>query len=224
MKLIILQVNGENFNVATNTAADLDGADAWVKFSDTVPSGWVEITDLQEVLDYSKYIDRDYKYIRDKIKELVIAKGTNEEDGFNNLTAQEKVIACEYKIGTHAQRLAVVGIDNLILLGLQYHAKVSEARTTRLAYAIAEVHNRLPNNGEEVIDDTNAENLVFQYVYFGREGVDEGDTLGIMDYVFGRSGTSYDGAGLLQKAWTPEAETMADLCDTIKEILIYGNY
>ena len=156
------------------------------------------------------------------------------EHGFVLSTPTEKQILTEHKIGTTAQRIATVGADNTVMLGIQYHERSVEARQVRMAYATGEVHSRLSPNGGIVMQDiiTGANNMFITFVFFGVEGsLEDGpwdspdDQIeGIADYIYGRSGTEFDGTGLLQKGWTPNGMTLSELCDKLYDILIKGEY
>lgn len=156
------------------------------------------------------------------------------EHGFEQLTGAEQAIATEHKIGTTSQRIATVGVDNSVLLGIQYHERSVEARKVRMAYATGEVHSRLDPNGGIVMQDiiSSADNMFITFVFFGVEGsLEDGpwdspdDQIeGIGDYIYGRTGTQFASAGLIDKGWTPNGMTLSALCDKLYDILIKGEY
>lgn len=187
--------------------------------SDTLQAGYTDISSITGWGDYGTKASVDIVVVKREIKALYDATT------WASLSTAEKLICCAYIVGTHAERVATIGLDNVILYGLAYHAKAVEARQTRTAYAVAEVHNRLPNNYQEVVDDLINGNLFLTYVQFGREGTAQGDPEAITDYLNGTTGTTWAGAGLLQKGWTPEGlADMQALVDRIEAILIDGVY
>jgi hypothetical protein len=207
--------------------AQLNGKRAFIA-AETLTTDYRDITSIENWHTYGNNTGRDYRYVRDRIKELVIALGSGSEaTGFDLLSPQEKFIAVEHKIGSNEQRMAVVGMDNNIKLGLQYHKRVSDVRQVRAAYAIAELYNRLPDHAEEILNEIMlmGGNLFITYAFFGREGTQEGDVYaGIVDYFYGREGTEFEGNGIAQKPWTPIGMTMLQLVDKLYDIVIKGNY
>jgi hypothetical protein len=207
--------------------ADLNGNKPYIT-ADVLPEGYADITSIEGWHTYGMHTGKDYRFVRDRIKYLVKELGNGDEVvGFNALSFPDKLIACEHKLGTQDQRIGVVGIDNTVMLGLQYHSRVSGDRQVRAGYAITELYTRIPDQAEEVLNDimTMGGNLFITYMFFGREGTLEGDEhAGIMDYMYGRTGTIFEGIGLLQKPWQPIDMTMQQLVDKLYEIVIKGNY
>ncbi len=167
-------------------------------------------------------IGKDYKWVRDQIKALALAAG------FNTLTPTEMGICVEHNVGTHAEQIATVGVDNLVLLGQQYNLRVMKSRQVRLSRAVSEVVNRLHPNRNEVLDDVNDELLLSTYIN-GREGTLQDDEEGLTDYIMGIAGTRYasDGAvpGLIHKGWLPLGfANMNDFCVMLNNVIVNGTY
>ena len=161
----------------------------------------------------------------DEITGIEDAGGGNIDTGFDTLTTAEKDIAVKMIIASHAKRLAHVG-SHAGLEGLcyAYDITVAPIRRTRINYARQELHTRIPNNALEA--ENEAAQLIMNYLEFGIEGTTEGDPEGFFDWVFGRTGTTWDAAGLLQKAWTtdPGGYGLTALCNKIYDIVHNGNY
>ena len=199
-----------------------------VQWSETLTSGWTDITGVIEIHQYAKYAEKDYKYARDQMKAHVASLGGgNEEAGFALLSAPEMGIAAQYNIGSHAQQLAVLGIDNLIDAGQYYAYQVYQARLSRLSRATSEIFNRLHANKDEVLDDMTNETLLVTFTQ-GREGTEYGDPEGLIDYIKGVTGTKYAVGGSLEglehKGWIPLGMTMTQFTDLLVDILVNGNY
>lgn len=231
MRLLVYKIDGVPVNEMTTSYSqdDLGGNDLYkfIPDGDAVPEGYEDITDIYSLHKWGGSTRRDYKFVRDQIKQMVVDLGSGDEDaGFLLLPVEGKLVCCEHKIGSHALREAVVGTSNLVLFGLQYHKQVTEARQVRAAYVTSILWNRLPNNAQEVLEEVISlqDNMFITYVFFGREGTVEGDPEGITDWLYGRAGTSFENTGLLQKNWTPSGMTMEELVDTIYDIAHNGNY
>ena len=168
---------------------------------------------------------KDYKYLRDQFKEYIktlsILNPKTVNDGFDQSSTAEKILCCEHKIGSHSQRVAVVTLANVVSFGVQYKSRTGKSREIRMIYAVALLHNYLPNNAPTVLDE--ARNPILDYYIFGREGTAQGDQEGITDYFNGLG--SYSGAGLINKSWTPEGGlTMQQLITNTEDIILNGNY
>jgi hypothetical protein len=228
-KLAAYIIDGEivGTQITTYLVSELNNNKAF-KAVDVIPEGYADISSIKNWHIFGLNTGKDYRFVRDRIKEIVVELGDGDEEaGYNLLSIPDKIIATEHKIGTQPQRIATVGFDNTVKLGLLYHSRVSSDRQVRAGYAITELYSRLPNHAEEVLDEIMGlgGNLFITYAFFGREGTLEGDTkAGIMDYMYGREGTTFEGVGLLQKPWTPIDMTMEQLVDKLYDIVIGGNY
>lgn len=196
----------------------------YIKSPNIIPDGYVDISSLENWNSFGYLTGHDYKFVRDRIKdyviELDIGSPKTEEGGFNQLTDLQKSIAVQHKIGTLEQRISTVGTDININLGLYYHKNVSEIRSIRLSYAIAEVLNRI---GDAYIIVLEARSLILDYIFFGIEGTAQGDIEGITDYIWGRG--TWQGSGLINKPWNPsDLDNMTELCQRVENILIKGIY
>ena len=189
---------------------------------------WADITSITNWHLYGSKLGKDYKWWRDKIKELVNTLGSGDVDaGFVLCTADEKLILTEHKIGSHANRVATVGFINAVNLGLQYNGRASAVRNTRLGIAHGLVHNYLPDDAKTLFDSSwsAAHKVSVSYVFFGIEGTLIGDPVGMSDWIYGTAGQEFAGIGLLQKPWTPEnGLTMQQLCDAAWDVIHNGNY
>lgn len=222
MYLGILQINGQDYDPAASYSQPLAGAPYII--AATLPGAYRDITSIENYYTYINEVSQDFKYVRDQIKQIVLDAGSGDEDtGFNTLTNPQKQICCELLIGSHAARLGFLGSHNtMVLLGLAYHKQASEARNIRFAYAIQEAHTRLPDNAKEIPGEVSTQ--IIDFIYFGIEGTQEGDPEGLMDYLYGRAGTTWDAAGLINKPWTPDGITLTQLVNNLYDILHKGEY
>ena len=127
-----------HYDVNTQTLAEGEAELDAHTIADPIPTDYTDISTITNWHTYGEGLNKDYKYIRDEIKLLVVDASTSgtktEYDGFNQLTGSEKLICCHHKIGTQAQRNSIVGESNAILLGLQYDSKMADVRKIRLGY------------------------------------------------------------------------------------------
>jgi hypothetical protein len=228
-KLAAYVINGQIVGVELKSylVDELNGNKPYI-VADVIPEGYVDITSIENWHTYGMNTGKDYRFVRDRIKQVVVDIGNGDLLlGFDSLSLSDKLIAVEHKIGTMEQRMSVVGLDNTVKLGLLYHSRVSVDRQVRAGYAITELYTRLPDDAEEILDEImlSGGNMFITYMFFGREGTLEGDIKeGIMDYLYGREGTSFENVGLLQKPFEPIGMTMLELVDKIYDIVIKGNY
>lgn len=131
------------YNNYNPTTGEISGTEkpVYAYFDESsIPADYTDINSIENLNDFGFNLEEyDYKRVRDLIKAEV------DSIGFGSLTASQKVIAATHKIGTHAERLAAFGgnVDTLVLVGVDYHSKVSEVRRIRMAYGISCVHNHL---------------------------------------------------------------------------------
>lgn len=230
MELGRLLVNGESYDPNKSyDRGDLSGNTPFVAVS-AVTSPYENISSIENWNAYGDRTGADYKKYRDAIRDIVKNEygDGSVEQGFTALTSTQKEIAAKNKIGTHDQRLNTLGFDNMVLTGLDYHNKVSQVREVRMVYATTYVWNSLGiDEATEIMDDVivSGNNMFITYTFFGREGTAEGDREGITDYFYGRSGTTFENKGMVDKDFEPDGfADMKELTDKVYDVLINGNY
>jgi len=182
-------------------------------------SQWELCHEIQTIHMHGFDIGFDYKFVRDEIKKFYFSdeSGSNfyELQNGDERPIEERLIFCEHKIGSHQERKSIVGQENVVKFGLQYHSKVSECKKVRLAYAIGVVHNYLPEYGEDIKNEAFQE--ITSYLLFGDEGKLQGNKFnGISDYFRNV---------LIQKEWQPEnGLTMEQVVEQAETILFKGIY
>lgn len=214
MKLFRLKISGTPIDdVTAYTPAQINGNISYV-YADVNPSApdYDELTDIVDIDEHGVKTGKDYKYHRDVLKSKLTTWGSH--------TAAEKTIFCNHKIGTQVERNSHVGEANAKLMGLNYAFKAGEARKVRLGYGITEIHSELPDDSGAIIDASR--DAVVDYVFFGREGTVQGDSEGITDYLNSLGG--YTSTGLSVQSYTPINCTLAELIDTVEDIILNGNY
>lgn len=198
-------------------------------YAEAQPANYTVFNTIENINSYGFGVDGfDYKRVRDLIKIEV------ETIGFNNLTANEKIICAIHKIGTPAERLAAVGgdVSQLIIYGDEYGRKLLGVRKERIIRAKTEVRVRLDAvqvgsyTAPEVVLNEITENVIIMFENEGLGGVYDGDNLpGLMDYFNETPGTPYENNGLKSKTWTPEGLTdCTQLANIILDILQKGIY
>lgn len=161
----------------------------------------------------------DYKFVRARIRKAV------EDNGWENLSHQEKTIAARWFVVDVEQRSEVYPLDQQVEFGMQYHNNSINARAARYKAAAAEVYNRLSRLQQIVIvGDVESAALPKLYVQYGIEGTNEGDVPGLFDYLEARNHTAYSGIGLAAKPFEPSGITMPQLVDKVMGILSSGLY
>lgn len=214
---------------------------------------WLDVSSIENWDLYGKRVGKDYKWWRDKIKDLVQdLGGGNIDAGFALCTLPEKLILVKHKIGSHALNMDAyktyymsLGQDastaytnafaTVIQLGLVYQSVVTPIRNTRFAYAYGLIYNYLPLNAKQIFEIdplgnpfadkvwTPTHKVVASYVSFGIEGTEINDPEGMSDWLFGEN--SFIGLGFKDYPWTPEnGLSMAQLAAGAWDIIHNGNY
>lgn len=188
------------------------------KIEETVSSGFVDITTIENVHSFwHRCPGVDYKRARDIIKLLVDGAG-----GFTSLSDTQKNIACIHKLGTFDERITFIGhVVNLQYMKV-YNLNTAICRDSRLFEAELQVRNELPDNHKDILGE--ARTAILDYKFFAVEGTPNNDLEGILDYIWGTAGTTWDAAGLFQKAWVPETMSLNDLCSLMNDIVSSGKY
>ena len=235
-----------NYLLAYDIAGDTVGADIFTfnetdlggnppfKISTSIDAGYSDISGIENWNKYGLDLDKDWLFVRDEIYEIVKTAGSGDiPTGFDTLTTPEKIVCCEYGIGDMSQRIAVVGQTAVTQLQALYRQSGITARGKRFLVASIEVQQNLPTHEEQLLSELLTNGVMQTYMQFSILGSLENSPFqnqshlidGIADWLYGRTGTAYDGIGLLQKGWTPDIETdMQALVDRLYDILINGNY
>jgi hypothetical protein len=190
------------------------------KISDNpVEAGFVDITSIENLHNFGKrVVGHDYKCIRDFLGTLVEDSG-----GFAAQNDTIKYICCIHKLGTHNEMKTFLGSQQaLIALMKVYKYNTSISRESRAFEAEVTVRNELPNNHKELLTDVR--DIFINYLIYGVEGIDKGDNEGLLDYLIAKVGTSWEGLGLINKAWTPETMTITELSNFLYNIIDKGDY
>jgi hypothetical protein len=208
-----------------NPITDTHEEDMWeitsepLKVEQTVSAGYQDITSISNWEKYWENTCNDYKCFRNRMIEFMLAGNP-----FSGLTQAEKEIVAKNFCVAKADRDSLFTVQQQIEHGREFHKKSVLAREKRKMYAEAEVYNRILD-GIEQADLMNDVSLLLQnYHKFGIEGTLEGDVAGVFDYIESRAGTPYENAGLLQKTYTVEGMTVAQLSQRLMDIMKNGLY
>lgn len=212
-----LVLDGRIVNVAMSGA--LEGAELSV-LGNIVSGHLAHPTDSSlQYWDQAHDLNRDYKFKRTKIAQIVASKG------WDNLSYQEKEIASRWFVVEAAKRSQIHTMDEQVGLGVTFHKCSVEARVARYEAASSEVYNRLSRPEQiSLVGDVEKYGLPHLYTEYGIEGTLEGDVEGLFDYLEGREDTKWAGSGLLQKDFTPSGVTMEHLVDKVMSVLVSGLY
>jgi hypothetical protein len=189
------------------------------KLSTSIEAGFIDITSIENLHSFAyKVAGIDYKFYRDEIKSLIDQSG-----GFTAQNDTIKNICCIHKIGTHAEMQAFLGTQQAVIdLMRVYSANTSICRDMRFFEIEIMLRNELPDNHKDALDE--ARTQILDYIFFAVEGTDSGDLEGLLDYLIGKVGTSFDGIGLINKAWAPVTMNITDLSNKCYNILANGDY
>lgn len=183
----------------------------------SLPDNYEDISSIRNWWKYGTNLNKDYKFIRREIMNMVSSVG------WLNITPEEKIIAATIFAVGKTERAVIFNIEDQILNGIIFHKQSVKSRVTRENRAVSEIYNRLtPGDQADLLNDIS--NLIDIYVKFGIEGTLEGDPEGLFDYLESRSNTSYATTGLLSKNYSVEGMTINQLSNTLIDILKNGNY
>ncbi len=237
MKLLAYIINGDIVGVDLEKWDDdlLSGNKPFI-CSESVESGYVDISNIVNWSKFGINTGRDYKFVRNEIKILVIAIAGVDFTNWNNLTENEKIIASEYFCAPYSCRILMHTLQEQHVFAKIFNDSATQSRKDRFDHAISIIRTKLTwDDTQEVVDEMMEQyekpttrkfnrNLANNYIYYGREGTVEGDPLGLFDYIEARVGTYYETLGLAAKGYIPETGTLAELVTEIMDILKNGNY
>jgi len=182
-------------------------------------SGYVDVNKIESWNRYGQLSGKDYKYVREKIKNLAA------NNGWNNLTLNQKTIAANWFAVNQSKRSEIYTIEEQVQLGLNFHLSSIAARELRFRKASMEVYNRLPKTEVDVIvQDIKNDNLAENYIQYGVEGTNSGDPAGLFDYVNATLGTIYQLTGIAAQDIHPIEITKQRLISKLIDIVKNGNY
>ena len=97
MKLLGYVINGGTMgkDIFSCTTEQLNGNDIWI-FSNDITIGYSDITSIETVYKYGLKTNKDYKFVRNEILNLVWGKMLGDPSNWNNLNLEEKKIASEF--------------------------------------------------------------------------------------------------------------------------------
>ena len=218
----------------TGTAPDSQGNPYFI-LSPNIDNNYHDLTDTvtytnDEIFDFFQ------KYWRDAGCDIICATEVfddivtndygagNAATGWAALSSARKDICVEMNVGTLANQIAHSGIDTVISLHYSHQKELEDARRNRMDNVEVQMDTRLGHaNGQIAFREMIQE--VEHYIFDGALGTTENGAgvYGVLDYIYGRAGTPYANAGLLQKGWVPTGFTMQALCDHLAGILRDGS-
>ncbi len=224
MKLGAYQISGGNTStVSSYSTADLEGNQPFV-FGASLPSGYDDISGIEEWDKYGERAGADYIRVRSEIK------GIAEPVGWSSLNSAEKAICAQrfFSFVTGTNRDEIYTEAEQRLYALKFFQCMQEARGVRLARSEGEAFLWLSEaQQQEIVDDIIGDGLIEKYLMFSRTGKYSGDDEeGLLDYINGYAGTKYASGGavpgLAHKGWAPHGRTLSELVIEMTNI-IEGN-
>jgi hypothetical protein len=231
-KLLAYQINGnEIIGIDTNTwyDSDLNGNEPFIIINsgDTIPSGYTDITSIENLDKFGLNIANDYLVIKFEIRDIA------NTIGWSGLTDSEKDLAIKYYINpdmssaiNYLMTTKGMTLDEAKGFLTQkwhiHHGNLLNACRERWFYVKIVAVKYLSFGDAEDLFDT-AQQLIYEYTEMGRLGINYGDTNnGIMDYLLSTNG--YDGQGLEEENYTLQNGTWDDFKNELKNVLIRGIY
>jgi len=192
-----------------------------------IPQGYEDVTDNVLVWGTVKQddVNRDFLYRKEEIRRIAKAKGNDDEEaGFNTLTNEEKLICCKFEIGTHEQRLAIIGNEGIIGAYLNHQKEARACRQVRVAVVFARLNLELTEAEKMELKNESIEyDFYSQYVIYGKYGSNrEFQTDGVYDWIYGLN--KFTGIGVIDTGYVPANMTLQELVDYMADIFFYGNY
>ena len=110
--LLAYLINGDPVGLVVESwsDSDLNGNPAFC-FSDSVTSGYQDISSIENWDIYGLNSGVDFNYIRNIIQGLVVAIVNPNFSNWNGLTSEQKIIACKYVVAPYALRVPGVVDD-----------------------------------------------------------------------------------------------------------------
>lgn len=134
---------------------------------------------------------KDYKKHRKELIEYV----TN---NFQTMSVDELMYASAHFCTPKEVRDQFFSIEEQIELGMLFNSRSTESRKLRWERALVTLYN-YTTLADAFLIGQDIETPVFRYLNYGLEGISEGDTEGLFDYITSTSGTSYENIGLITK-------------------------
>jgi len=199
-----------------------------VKFSSVISAGWTNITSTANIDVYWSYCGRDYKYARKQIMLLLEVTAGVDYSNFAALSANDKLLACKWapnKVGAvnFATTITDAAQRQEILKNFDVSSQFS--RQTRYnALRIYILSKSQITDALNLLKDADKDGLVQSYVG-GIEGTEQGDPVGLFDFIQAVTGTEYQSTGMAARAITPiDGSTLASVVTGCMDIIKNGNY
>lgn len=206
----------------------VDTANTPYLLNDSLLDDYENITSISNYDKYWMFLNKDYKFIRVLIINLVASTG------YSSLSSNEKYLAAKW----FAVDMSLPLLDSTISynnidpdrdfteLSNRWDISSKTARSIRFSKAKAQLLSRLgKSHGFTVLSDLKADNAIDDYVENGRDGIETGSPEGLWDYIQSTVGTSWEHTGLSTKGWTPlDGSTLSNVVTTVMNILRDGNY
>jgi len=232
--LLGYQISGQTVGIDINVweTNDLNGnpQNLIILTGDTIPSGYTNITSIENWDIYGLPIANDYLVVKFEIKSMV------DIIGWTGLTNNEKDLAIKYYAYTDSCTDTDVIIYLMTNKGLsqqeaslflitqwhRHHAKVLKACRERWYYVKFIVPIFLSFTDSEDLFKT-VENLVYNYTEMGMLGLMVGDKSdGLIDYICSTNG--FEGQGLQENNYTLLQGDWPTFISMLSNVLVDGIY
>ena len=230
-KLIAYQISGQTCGVDINTwnNKDLYGNIPFVVICDhdTIPSGYTNISTIENWNNFGSNAANDYAVIKFSIKDIATRLGwtgmtnTEKDLAIRYYAYPDSTTAVIYLMTTRGMSQAQA-VQYLTIAWHKHHLKNIVSFRERWNYAKLTVLNYINRlDGEDLFNTVKP--LIDLYVEVGIVGkeFDDNDD-GIYDYIYSLNG--FTGQGLEENNYTLIQGTWDDFKDSLKNVLICGEY
>jgi len=198
-----------------------------INSGDTIPSGYVDISNIENWDTIGLNVANDYLVVKFEIKNLV------DQTGWSGLTNNEKNIAIKYyaypdDISAITHLMTTMGMSQqnaqvyLVQQWHRHHAGVINACKKRWYYVKFIIPLFLSFDDAEDLFDT-VQQLIYEYTEMGRLGKINGDKNdGIMDYIHSANG--FAGQGLKENNYTLLQGDWNTLITMMNDVFVNGVY
>ena len=153
------------------------------EFSEILSEGFEDVTSVEEILKAGKLLFKDYKYIRNRLKEL----------DFNSQSDENKRTICKYAGASTSTCKTILG-NEYYMWRDDFDQKSQKCRNIRWTRGMTIVIDNISNIDQFLISsylEIHPE-IYTKYIKEGREGLDYGDFLeGFFDFVLATPESHY---------------------------------
>jgi len=233
IKLLAYQISGETVFIDKNswTQEELNGNKS-ILFSEDLLDGYKDITSIDNIDKYGYYVNVDYIYLKDRIRDVSDSKG-----GWTGTTVEEKYILIKYynyrdlnmeKVmflmsqGYSQQQAMIFLVKSWFKHNLQFIPSIIERWKFSKFYLLTMCDKNSVEEELERLEIAHSLHLMKEYGIVG-SGYGDVNRKGIMDY-FESTGLYVDNGFLESGIQTFDGLTKEMVISQVQDVMINGNY